>query len=215
MIATLTYIHVLALVYWLGGDLGTFLSSRYITRGDLGVEARKTAFAILQECDLGPKLAMPVTLGPGFHLTTLYWQSLFPAQAALIVWLVVLVWLALVFAQHITHGRQPWLGKWDLILRSAVAVGLAGLAIVMWHRGLAPHVSLKIVVFAGLVACGIAVRFALRPFAVAYLRMLTEGASPATDQEMSTHLAHCRRYVWLIWLGLFVNAALGLGVLGA
>ena len=28
----LLYVHVLALVYWLGGDLGTFLASRYITR---------------------------------------------------------------------------------------------------------------------------------------------------------------------------------------
>ena len=77
MTTTILYLHVLSLVYWLGGDLGTFLSSRYIVRDELGVEARKTAFSILQECDLGPKLAMPLTLGSGFHLTATYWPDLF------------------------------------------------------------------------------------------------------------------------------------------
>ena len=30
MYTLLLYVHVLALVYWLGGDLGTFLSSRHV-----------------------------------------------------------------------------------------------------------------------------------------------------------------------------------------
>ena len=59
MYTALLYVHVLALVYWLGGDLGTFLSSRHVLRPDLGVESRQTAFKILMECDMGPRLAMP------------------------------------------------------------------------------------------------------------------------------------------------------------
>ena len=47
MYTLLLYVHVLALVYWLGGDLGTFLSSRHVLRSDLGVESRQTAFKIL------------------------------------------------------------------------------------------------------------------------------------------------------------------------
>jgi hypothetical protein len=56
MYTLLLYVHVLALVYWLGGDLGTFLSSRHVLRSDLGVESRQTAFKILMECDMGPRL---------------------------------------------------------------------------------------------------------------------------------------------------------------
>ena len=55
----LLYVHVLALVYWLGGDLGTFLASRYITRSDLGVEARKTAFAFSRNVTWGPSWPCP------------------------------------------------------------------------------------------------------------------------------------------------------------
>ena len=69
------YVHVLALVYWLGGDLGTFLSSRHVLRSELGVESRQTAFNILMECDMGPRLAMPLILGSGFHLSSLRWPG--------------------------------------------------------------------------------------------------------------------------------------------
>ena len=72
------YVHVLALVYWLGGDLGTFLSSRHVLRSELGVESRQTAFNILMECDMGPRLAMPLILGSGFHLSSLRWPGLLP-----------------------------------------------------------------------------------------------------------------------------------------
>lgn len=213
MITLLLYIHVLALVYWLGGDLGTFLASRYITRGDLGVEARQTAFAILQECDLGPKLAMPVTLGSGFHLTALYWESLLPAGSVWATWLLVAIWLALVWAQHVSHGAGKTLSQVDLALRFLVVIGVTAVAALAWQSGLPAHVALKMLVFAGLVACGIAVRFALRPFATAYLTMMTDGATAENDQLMAAHLARCRRYVWLIWAGLFLNAALGLRVI--
>ena len=85
------YVHVLALVYWLGGDLGTFLSSRHVLRSELGVESRQTAFNILMECDMGPRLAMPLILGSGFHLSSLRWPGLLPDGTALIGWLVVMV----------------------------------------------------------------------------------------------------------------------------
>ena len=35
MYTVLLYVHVLALVYWLGGDLGTYLSSRHVLNRDL------------------------------------------------------------------------------------------------------------------------------------------------------------------------------------
>jgi hypothetical protein len=101
------YVHVLALVYWLGGDLGTFLSSRHVLRSELGVQSRQTAFNILMECDMGPRLAMPLILGSGFHLSSLRWPGLLPDVTALIGWLVVMVWMALV-AAYSQLGRSAF-----------------------------------------------------------------------------------------------------------
>ena len=100
------YVHVLALVYWLGGDLGTFLSSRHVLRSELGVESRQTAFNILMECDMGPRLAMPIILGSGCHLAALRWPSLIPEATALVGWLLVLVWVGLIAALHKSACRD-------------------------------------------------------------------------------------------------------------
>ena len=164
MYTVLLYIHVLALVYWLGGDLGTYLSSRHVLRSDLGVEARQTAFKILMECDMGPRLAMPLILGSGFHLSSLRWPELLPEGTALIGWLVVMVWVALVAAIHSSIGQRfPSLTQWDLRLRFVVAGGLLGVGGYAFTIGLPGWIALKITIFATLVACGIAVRLPSNP----------------------------------------------------
>jgi len=214
MYTLLLYVHVLALVYWLGGDLGTFLSSRHVLRSELGVESRQTAFKILMECDMGPRLAMPIILGSGCHLAALRWPNVLPAEVALLGWLVVAIWGGLVAAIHSPMGhRTPSLTQWDLRLRFAVVIGLLGASAYGLTVGLPGWIALKIAVFAVLVACGIAVRFALKPFAIAYTSMVTEGASDAGNAAMITHMGVVRRYVWVIWIGLFMNAALGLHVI--
>lgn len=216
MYTLLLYIHVLALVYWLGGDLGTYLSSRHVLRSDLTVESRQTAFKILMECDMGPRLAMPIILGSGCHLAALRWPTVLPAEVALVGWLTVAVWVALVLVIHSDIGhRMPSLTQWDLRLRFAVVFTLLGATAIGFMEGLPGWIAIKIGVFAVLVACGIAVRFALKPFALAYMQMINEGASEAGDTAMINHMSVVRRYVWVIWLGLFVNAALGLRVIGS
>ena len=214
MYTLLLYVHVLALVYWLGGDLGTFLSSRHVLRSELGVESRQTAFKILMECDMGPRLAMPIILGSGCHLAALRWPNVLPAEVALLGWLLVAIWVGLVAAIHSPMGhRTPSLTQWALRLRFAVVIGLLGASAYGLTVGLPGWIALKIAMFAVLVACGIAVRFALKPFAIAYTSMVNEGASDAGNAAMITHMGVVRRYVWVIWIGLFMNAALGLHVI--
>ena len=216
MYTVLLYIHVLALVYWLGGDLGTYLSSRHVLNRDLAVESRQTAFKILMECDMGPRLAMPIILGTGCHLAALRWPTLIPAETVLIGWGTVGVWLGLILAIHSNLGhRMPALAQWDLRLRFALVFTLLGTAALGFSKGLPDWIAIKIGIFAVLVGCGIAVRFGLKPFALAYTQMINDGASEAGDSAMIQHMGMVRRYVWAIWLGLFVNAALGLRVIGS
>jgi hypothetical protein len=213
MYTLLLYAHVLGLVYWLGGDLGTYLSSRYVLKNELGVEARQTAFSILMACDMGPRLAMPIMLGTGCHLAALRWPGLLPDTLAIVGWIVVSIWITLIAAIHSTAGqRWPALTLWDLSLRFGVATTLLAAGLLGTSAGLPTWMALKIAIFAALVASGIAVRFALKPFAVAYAQMLQQGASDESNHAMATHMGVARRFVWLIWLGLFVNAALGLRV---
>lgn len=215
----LKFAHIIAFVYWLGGDLGTFLASRQVTNRGLSPESRQTALKIMLACDMGPKLAMPLILALGVHLAYLGGMVAMPGGAVALVWLVCLYWFGVVLVLFLHEGK-PFairLSRIDFYFRIAVA-----LAIVGWAAGLllgsggdaAQWAAWKLLVFAALVSCGIAIRLQLKPFLPAYLEMMSKGPNEAGNRIMEKSIANCRPFVWCIWAGLFLNTALGVHLVG-
>lgn len=215
----LKFAHIIAFVYWLGGDLGTFLASRQVINKDISPDARHTALKIMLACDMGPKLCMPLILPLGLHLAWLGGLVDFPGAVLVSIWLAALYWLAAVAVLHFYQGR-PFivrLSQLDLYFRIAV-VGLlltyAGGALMSGQWINAHWVAWKLLIFAAMVACGIAIRINLKPFVPAFAEMMANGANPASDATMAASIGRCRPFVWCIWAGLFLNAALGIHLLG-
>ncbi|MEP5763724.1 MAG: hypothetical protein ABJ308_03990 [Halieaceae bacterium] len=214
----LKFLHVLAFVYWLGGDLGTFLASRQVVREDLGAEARATALKIMLACDQGPKTAMPLIFPLGLQMAQSSGLTQLPAWLMLVIWLLALVWAGIV--QYLFFSQDPAararVGRIDFGLRLAVIVAIvisAGAALLGYHWVAAGWMVWKMLIFAAMVGCGLLIRIKLKPFVAAFAQLMSAGASPAVNQAMQQALARVRPWVWMIWLGLFVNAALGLHLL--
>ena len=51
-------LHILLFVYWLGGDLGVYYSSRFIIKPELSPETRAVAAKIMVGCDLAPRVSL-------------------------------------------------------------------------------------------------------------------------------------------------------------
>lgn len=219
-ILALKLAHLLAFVYWLGGDLGTFYSSRFVVDDKLSPAQRATALKIMLGCDQGPKLAMPLIFALGFSLATQMGYFSAPAAVSAAVWLLALAWFANVNYLFFTanEAAKARLSQIDLWFRVLVVLLLAGLALATL-AGTGPFgpgwLALKILIFAALVACGIWIRIQLRPFGAAFGRLLAEGSSPEVESTLNRSIARCRPAVYLIWLGLIANAALGLHLISA
>jgi hypothetical protein len=101
----LKFAHIIAFVYWLGGDLGTFLASRQVINPSLSPESRHVALKIMLACDMGPKLAMPLILPLGLHLA--YLGGVLPVPTILLglVWLVAIYWFSVVLVLHLNEGK--------------------------------------------------------------------------------------------------------------
>ncbi len=215
----LQFAHIVAFVYWLGGDLGTFVASRYVVNRDIGVEARAIALKIMLACDQGPKMSMPLILPLGMHMSVIMGLVQIPAWALVLVWLLAAVWLGNVLVLYFNEGKPfiARLSQFDLFFRIGVVAALLTFA-VMGLLDMAPiqadWVAWKIIVFAALVCCGIAIRINLKPFVPAFVKLMSEGPSDAVNDTMANSVARCRPWVWLIWLGLFVNAAFGIHLIG-
>jgi hypothetical protein len=212
--AWITLLHLLCLVYWLGADIGTFYAARFVAKPALSLQARGTAATIMHGIDLLPRVAMPLTLASGMQLAST--MGLLPLGATSLagVWAVCLGWLAAAAWIHLAP-RTPLLERAvriDFGFRIAViallaAVALLGLAGV-WAAP-SPWLAWKLLAFAATVACGLAIRVALRPFGPAFGRLLTQGSSPEVEAVLAGSIARAVPWVLAIWVLLLLAAALG------
>ncbi|WP_226702841.1 hypothetical protein [Microbulbifer elongatus] len=208
-------LHNLCFVYWLGGDLGTFYASRYVARPDLSPQARSTALTIMMGCDQGPRFCMPLILPLGLQLAYMSGQWSVAPIWLWLAWGLCLGWLALVATLHFAHGKAfiPKLTKLDFYLRVVLIVGLltlAGYALATNFILSADWLAIKLGIFALLVMCGLFIRMRLKVFGAAWGKLMSGDESDSVNQVIRSSIASCRPFVYLIWVGLLVNAAYGL-----
>lgn len=207
--------HLLLFVYWLGGDLGTFYASRFVVKHDLSKEQRSTALTIMMGVDQGPRICMTLILGPGIHLAAAMGLITLSTPVLVLVWLLCFAWLAMVLAIHFGHGKAylGWLTQIDFYFRIVVILACVVFAIQSLTGEGFIHVdwiAWKLLVFAALVGCGLCIRIGLKPFTPAFMDMMVNGVTEQGDKVMNQSLARVRPFVYLIWVGLLINTALGL-----
>jgi hypothetical protein len=215
---SLKLLHILALVYWLGGDLGTFLSSRYVVDASLTPAQRQIALRIMLGCDQGPKLSMPLIFAIGYSMAGLAEVFIAPAWLTAAVWTTSLLWFAnvnyLYFAKNLPlKARLTQIDLWFRVVLVVALLAIALKALITKQPFHADWLATKIIVFAALVACGIYIRLQLKPFVAAFVQLQSSGSTPAVEQTLTRSLARCRPAVFLIWLGLLLNSAIGLHLL--
>lgn len=213
----LKLLHIIFFVYWLGGDLGTFYASKFVAKEGLSAQQRSTALTIMMGVDQGPRICMALILGPGIQMAYNSGLITMPVWGMVAVWLVCAIWLAMVLAIHFGHGKAfvAPLTKFDFKFRIAVIIACFAVALdsllsatpLVVH---ADYLAWKLIVFAALVICGLGIRVMLKPFVPDFVEMMQKGPNPEVDQRLQNTLTKVRPFVYLIWVGLIVNAAIGM-----
>ena len=207
--------HLLLFVYWLGGDLGVFWSSRYVVDPTVSVDARVVAGKIMHALDLVPRVCLVLILPVGISMSAARWGLPVSGAALAVIWIAALAWLAIAVTVYLRGGTAlaRRLAPADTGVRIGVLVSCAGVAAWGFAGGgpLAeqPWLAGKFGLFALLVACGLAIRVALRPFVPAFRQLVVEGSKPELERQLAGSIAKVRPFVLLIWAGLVASAALG------
>ncbi|SUD49263.1 Uncharacterised protein [Nocardia otitidiscaviarum] len=216
-------LHLVLFVFWLGGDLGVYYSSRFVIDPRLTPAARSSALAIMSGLDLGPKICLVLFLPSGVtlmalepHGASLFGIDFFPWWFVVAVWLFAAVWLTLAVIAHRTHGRIAGIYRADLAIRVAVIAGAltsGGYALVAaepfgvttdprWLGG-------KILLYGLAIAAGLGIRMTLRPFGPAFATLMSSGSSEPVERTLRRSVDGCLPYVWAIWGSVLAAAALG------
>ena len=127
------FLHILLFVYWLGGDLGVYYSSRYILKPELAPESRAVAAKIMHGVDLAPRICLILFLPSG--VTLMAYGPLgddFFVQGWLLVamWVAFLAWLVVAVVDY--RGGNTRFGRRlqvaDLLVRYVLVVVLLAVA---------------------------------------------------------------------------------------
>jgi len=211
-IAIFTLLHLLVFVYWLGGDLGAFYTSRFLIKPGISADRRMLAAKVVNDVDMAPRTALILAFPTGLTLAHVKgWISL-PLPLLVIVWLAALGWLALAWTIHMKHGAAPALWrKTDLAIRWALITGLVAAA--LWNmagEGSLPlFLSLKLLALAGCTGFGLFIRSVLKPLGPA-LMGLSGPDAPAAEASLAATLNRARPLVTGIWALLVIAALLAL-----
>jgi len=209
--ALFALLHVLVFVYWLGGDLGAFYTSRFLIQPDVSADRRLMAAKIVGDVDMAPRTALILTLPTGLALAqSKGWVALgWPLIAA--SGIAAVLWLALAWHLHLRHGASEALRKLDLGIRWALVLGLGAWAISSLVGGteLPLFLVLKLLAFVGCICLGLFMRGVLKPLAPALMGLNGPDAD-ASAASLAQTLNRARPLVAGIWALLILAAFLGL-----
>ena len=215
----LKLIHVLLFALWLGTDMGTYYSSKFVVDTKLTPAQRATAMNILLGCDLGPRVAMPLVTPTGLHMASLMGIANLSNGVLTGIWAISILWLVLVLGAHFSKNDQlkKKLKSIDFWLRPllVLVIGVVAIYNLMHPTHLvAPFLNYKLLVLCGLILCGLGIRTQLSKFTPAFINLVTGNETPEVNAIMKRRMNNCLPYVYGIWVGTIACAALGLHLIG-
>ncbi|WP_298477728.1 hypothetical protein [uncultured Maribacter sp.] len=210
----LKYFHILLFVFWLGTDMGTYYSSKFVINPKLSGAQRSTALQILLGCDLGPRIAMPLIMPTGIHMASLMGIMKVTNLGLGLIWGFGILWLFLVLKVHFGKDevQKKKLKNVDFWIRPIIVFGVSTFAIYNLFNPdyiLVSWVSYKLLIVCGLILCGLGIRYHLGKFTPAFINLLQGHNVEKSNTIMKVRMDKCLPYVYGIWIGLLVNAALG------
>lgn len=211
-LALWTLLHLLVLVYWLGGDLGAFYTSRFLVQPGISSERRLLSAAIVTDVDMAPRTALILAFPTGYMLAQKSGWMTVPLWTVWCSIVASLVWLGLAWSVHLRHDAgMIWLRRADLLIRWILSIGLivVGIGSFVGQVRLPDFIALKFVLLAMAIFMGLMIRKVLAPLGPALAGL--SGSDPeAAEAQVARTLGRARPLVLVIWCLILIASLTGL-----
>jgi hypothetical protein len=213
MILTWKYLHILMFVFWVGTDMGVFLSCKKSTDPKLSIDARFLLLHMALRIELLPRTMWKAALPLGVMLSQANgWLSLTDMQLAL-VWVFSVAWWAISMtgAWYYDKPIGHTLTKINNAITSLVGVGLIVLAYTSavgngpfavdeswlhWKVGIYGLINIMIV----------AMLYVFDPMGIAFGRLAVEGSTPEIETTISTIMDRATVTIWSTYILICIVA---------
>lgn len=211
----LVTLHVVLFAYWLGGDFGVFVTSRFIVRPDLPVAERERFLQALMDIDILPRSAIVLLPVVGLQLAFLRGSVAVPSAVIVAAWIAGLVWLTVVWMAYLKQ-RSPEGLLWqriDVAWRVVLIAALVITAVISLNAGSpveSDWVSAKLLVYAALLVVGLYLRVAIRGWRHGFRELRAGNSGPDIDALFFEARRRSKYAAFVFWGLIVVMAWLGI-----
>ena len=212
-------LHILMVAVWLGTDMATFTAFTRMKDASLSLECRQEMGYLTGFLDMGPRSALILLLMLGITMTHMGgWGFDGPAGFSLATGAAVfgVLWLVGIWHQFwVDHPKvgetrgaahfnfQSYFRPSDIWLRTLIS-GALGLTAIYSLMGDGPIVawwlSVKLILFAGIVLCGVLLRVN-QPYTRRWIKEIFEqGSTPEREAALARPALRAQALVLLIWV---------------
>jgi hypothetical protein len=209
----LKWAHIVAMVYWLGGEWGVFQTAYPITNPRLSLAERKRHMETAYRIDILARTGILLLFPLGFHMGANFqahpYGDWVPA-----VWIVMLAWLCLTWAAFVKRETPTGvaLTRWDERLRYVfipVLFGVAGWSLLTGGPFVAKWFAAKVFLYSILLIIGLGLRFIMRHWTLIFREMAERGVTPELEARLTREIAIGRGLAYVYWIGIGTVALIG------
>ena len=206
----LKWFHILAMVYWLGGEWGVFQSSYQVINRTLPLAERRRHMETAYRIDILARTGIIMLLPLGLHMGTLWGRNPLDGNWLVLFWTLGLSWLALCWAAFVKRDTDTGirLTRIDEAVRF-VLIPLLAICAISSMLGHGPFnggdggnwYATKILIYSGLLVIGLKLRFIMREWTLLF-RKLAEAPDPAVESTLEASIRVGRNLAYLYWIGI-------------
>ena len=212
------WIHIVAMVYWLGGEWGVFQTSYHVINRKLAMAERRRHMETAYRIDILARTGIIILLPLGMHMGHLWGVQPYDGAFLTFMWVFYLAWLVLCWAAFI--HRETDLGlkltKFDEAIRYFI-IPLIAIAAIASLMGYGPFnaetgqkwFSIKLLIFSFLLVLGLLLRFIMREWTTLFRQLDVEGDNVEVEERLEKSIKLGRRIAYVYWIGILTVAFFG------
>jgi hypothetical protein len=210
----LKWAHIIAMVYWLGGEWGVFQTSYHVTNPRLSLEERRRHMETAYRIDILARLGIILLLPIGLHMGYLWGTQPLGGGWLVLMWILTAGWVGLALAAFVKRGTDAGLRLtiWDDRIRYVLIPVLAGLAtwslLTDWPFQQNWYAT-KILIYSGLLVIGLILRFVMRHWTLTFRQLAAGGPNAELEAKLTREINFSRKLAYIYWIGIGTVAFIG------
>lgn len=204
----LRWLHILAMVYWLGGEWGVFQTSYKVVNPRLSFDERMRHMDTAYRIDILARTGIITLLPLGLHMGYLWGLQPLGGGWLILMWLVWAAWMGVTWGAFMTRGKPIWhvlsgLEDWSryLLIPTLIITALTSL---LGHGPFeagegSRWYAAKILTYGSALIIGVILRLIMHEWQATF-RVLAEGPNAELEARLKRSITLGRSVAYLYWI---------------